>query len=109
MPLSEEERRRLRELEQELEEDDPALARRLRRHGARDRSGARKVYGLLAVVAGFAVIIAGVATQLTVLGVVGFLLAGTGAYLFIDATLRPKPWAGSDVVPAFWISSSRPR
>src|SRR4051812_27369630 len=90
MPLSEEERRLLRELEQDLEEDDPALARRLGPHGPRDRSAARMVYGLLIVVTGLAVVITGVATQLTVLGVVGFLLAGTGAYLFLDATFRRK-------------------
>jgi hypothetical protein len=80
MPLSEEERKRLRELEEELTAEDPDLARRGRR-GRSDRTGARKVYGLLIIAAGFPLLIAGIRTDLTVLGILGFLAAGAGAYL----------------------------
>jgi hypothetical protein len=82
MGLSDDERRRLQELEEELYAQDPALARRLGRNHFLNTSGTRKVYGLLVVVAGFAVLIAGITAQLTVLGVLGFLLACAGAYVF---------------------------
>jgi uncharacterized membrane protein HdeD (DUF308 family) len=83
MGLSDEERRRLRELEEELYAEDPALARKLGRNSSLNTSGTRKVYGLLAVVAGFAVLVAGVTAQLTVVGVLGFLLVCAGAYIFL--------------------------
>lgn len=89
MPLSDEERRRLQELEKELTAEDPDLARELRDEGPSDRTGARKIYGLLTIVAGFALVIAGISTQLTVLGVIGFLAAGAGAYLFLSG-LSPQ-------------------
>jgi hypothetical protein len=89
MPLSDEERRRLHEIEEELTAQDPDLARQLRDKGPSDRNGARKVSGLLTIVAGFALVIAGISTQLTVLGVTGFLAAGAGAYLFLSG-LRPR-------------------
>lgn len=93
MGLSDDERRRLQELEDELDAEDPALARKLGRDGSSNKSGARKVYGVLAIVAGFAVLIAGITAQLTVLGVVGFLLGGAGAYVFLGGYRwqgRPK-------------------
>ena len=89
MGLSDDERRRLRELEEELYAEDPVLARKLGRSGSRNASGARKVYGLLAVVAGFAVLIAGITAQLTVLGVLGFLLACAGAYAYFGGRRWP--------------------
>lgn len=93
MGLSEDERRRLQELEEELAVEDPALARKLGRDGSLKTSGARKVYAVLAVVAGFAVLIAGVIIQLTVLGIMGFLLACAGVYVLLDGHSwqgRPK-------------------
>jgi hypothetical protein len=57
MPLSEDERRRLRELEEELTAEDPELARELGQGRPSDRNGARKVYGPIIVVAGFALLI----------------------------------------------------
>lgn len=56
-----------------------------------DRSAARKVYGVLIVVAGCALLLTGIATQLIVLGVAGFLLAATGAYLLSAPALRRHP------------------
>ncbi|MEV7663348.1 DUF3040 domain-containing protein [Paenarthrobacter sp. NPDC089316] len=82
MSLSEEERRSLEELERDLVATDPDLALELtsgRLRGAK----ARTTGGILAVVCGFAMVIAGIITQLVVLGVLGFLLASSGAYLLI--------------------------
>lgn len=90
MSLSDEERRRLRELEEELAAEDPDLARQLQDNGPSDRSGARIVYGLLIIVAGFALVITGISTQLIVLGVIGFLAAGAGAYLFLSGRSRRR-------------------
>ncbi|WP_236777395.1 hypothetical protein [Arthrobacter crystallopoietes] len=60
------------------------------RDASAESSGARTVYGFLIIVAGFAVVavVAGIIAQLTVLGVLGFLLAGTGAYMVLN---RYKP------------------
>jgi hypothetical protein len=85
MPLSEEERRRLQELEEQLIAADPDLARKLGKGGPSGRSGAQKVYGLLIIVAGFALLLTGISTGVLVLGIMGFLLAGTGAYLFSNS------------------------
>ncbi|MCT9870789.1 DUF3040 domain-containing protein [Paenarthrobacter aurescens] len=88
--LSEEERRSLEELERELASTDPDLASELesgRPRGAK----ARTILGSLIVLAGFAMVIAGIITQLVVLGVVGFLLASTGAYwLLAGSSLRRR-------------------
>ncbi|WP_235503021.1 DUF3040 domain-containing protein [Paenarthrobacter nicotinovorans] len=83
--LSDEERRSLEELEQDLAATDPDLAHELmsgRLRGAK----ARTTFGILAVLCGFVMVIAGIITQLLVLGVVGFLLAGSGAYLLFAGT-----------------------
>ena len=90
MPLSDEERRRLRELEEELAAEDPDLARQLQDNAPSDRSGARTVYGLLIIVAGFALVIVGISIQLIILGVMGFLAAGAGAYLFLSGRGRRR-------------------
>lgn len=84
MPLSDEERRRLRELEEKLTAEDPELAHKLQDAGPSKRIGAREVYGMLTILAGFGLIIAGISMQLTILGVMGFLAAGAGAYLFFS-------------------------
>lgn len=85
MPLSEEELRRLRELEENLTAEDPHLARALGKDGAPERTGAKKVYGLLIIVASFALLLTGITTGTLALGVIGFLTAGTGAYLFSNS------------------------
>lgn len=78
MPLSESERRRLRDLERDLADDDPVLARELatgRPPGWRLRWSA----GLVLVLVGFAVMVLGISAQLPGLGFLGFLLMFGGA------------------------------
>lgn len=77
MALSDEERRRLEKLEQELALSDPGLDRQLQ--SGRNPASPRSIYGVLAVLAGFALVIAGIITQLVVIGVAGFLLMVAGA------------------------------
>ncbi|MET3950428.1 DUF3040 domain-containing protein [Arthrobacter sp. UYEF36] len=83
MPLSDEERRRLEMLEQDLAASDPDLNLELQSGQPRGMA-ARAVFGILAAVAGFALIIAGIITQITTIGVVGFLLMGAGAHWFLS-------------------------
>lgn len=82
MALSDEERRRLEKLEQELALSDPGLDRQLQ--SGRNPASPRTIYGVLAVLAGFALVIAGITTQLAVIGVAGFLLMVAGANWFLS-------------------------
>ncbi|WP_284978145.1 DUF3040 domain-containing protein [Arthrobacter sp. fls2-241-R2A-200] len=90
MPLSEEERRTLERLERDLAASDPELAFELQSGRPRGAT-TRRILGALAVVVGFGLVIAGIATQLVILGVLGFLLASAGAYwLFSGTSLRRR-------------------
>jgi hypothetical protein len=82
--LSDEERRRLEKLEKDLAATDPDLDRKLQSGWARSGAPARSVVAMLAALAGFALIIVGIITRLMVIGVVGFLLMGAGAYWLLS-------------------------
>ena len=100
MALSDEERRRLEKLEQELAATDPALAQELAGL-TRSRARSTTLYGVLAVTAGFALVIAGIITKNTIVGVTGFLLMVGAADRSLNRILRrptiPRsrhgPWA----------------
>lgn len=92
MPLSDEERRRLEKLEQDLAATDPELNRELQSGQPRGMA-ARSVLAILVVVAGFALVIAGIITQITFVGVIGFLLMCAGAYRFLGG-VRPRDGTG---------------
>ncbi|WP_457963386.1 DUF3040 domain-containing protein [Arthrobacter sp. D1-29] len=85
MALSEEERKRLEMLEQELASSDPDLERTLQTGapGHHPREATTMVRGILTLVAGFALVIVGIATELIIIGAVGFLLMMAGAHWFI--------------------------
>ena len=85
MALSEEERKRLEMLEQELASTDPDLDRTLQSGapGKHTREAATMVHGLLTLVAAFTLVIVGIATELIIIGAVGFLLMMAGAHWFI--------------------------
>jgi len=92
MPLSDEERRRLDKLEQDLAASDPELNLELQSGQPRGMA-ARSVWGILASVAGFALVISGIITQITLIGVIGFLLMCAGAYWFLGG-LRLRDGSG---------------
>ncbi len=74
MPLSEEELRMLAQMERALVQDDPRLANTLRGTAHR-RSARRRAYlGLVAFIAGVAVLMTGAVMGLTLLGIAGFLV-----------------------------------
>ncbi|MFI2564224.1 DUF3040 domain-containing protein [Paenarthrobacter sp. NPDC018779] len=83
MSLSDEERRSLEELERGLVASDPDLDLQLR-SGRLRGTGARMILGALALLAGFALVITGIITQILIVGVAGFLVAGGGAYLLLS-------------------------
>lgn len=97
VPLSDEERRRLEMLEQELAATDPGLNLELQ-SGEPPGMAARAIIGFLVAVAGFAMIIAGIITQITITGVIGFLLMGAGAHWFLTG-LRPLDGSGFGIHP----------
>lgn len=80
MPLSDDERRRLEELEKQLSAQDPSLARDLEDGKPGRRVPRRKVVASLAILAGLALVIAGVVTKMPLIGVIGFVLQCVGAY-----------------------------
>lgn len=96
MPLSDRERKVLEELELDLAAEDPRLAQELSSGSVENRFRAGSYFGALAFLIGVVLLLAGVASQIVVVGVGGFLLMGTGAYLLVEGGdaghfARPKP------------------
>ncbi|MGX9900117.1 DUF3040 domain-containing protein [Arthrobacter sp. SA17] len=83
MALSDEERARLEKLEQELAASDPDLHRKLQSGVPSSRTSSQRVYGVLTTLAGLAVVIAGIVTEITIIGALGFVLTMAGAYWFL--------------------------
>ena len=85
MPLSEHEQRLLEQMEKALYAEDPKFATSLRSTpGARAARG-RAALGVLGVLAGLGLLLAGVATTLIIIGVVGFIVMLAGAVLIYSA------------------------
>lgn len=88
MPLSEHEQRLLEQMERALYAEDPKFATSMRsaRGGAGDRR--RIAIGVVGLLVGLGLLVAGVAAKLVIVGVVGFLAMLGGLWLAISA-LRP--------------------
>lgn len=80
MPLSDDERRRLEELESRLRSDDPIWARTLGNGRLADGGPRRLVLAILAILAGLALVVAGAAARLVLVGVAGFAVECWAAY-----------------------------
>lgn len=96
MPLSDRDRKVLEELELDLAADDPRLAQELSSGSVGNRFRASSYFGAIAFLIGVVLLMAGIASQIVVVGVGGFLLMGTGAYLLVESRYaghfaRPKP------------------
>jgi hypothetical protein len=89
MPLSEYEQRVLEQMERALESDDPRLATTLQRSSR--RSPLRYVLAGLCVVLGLVLLVIGVASSLTLLGVAGFVLMFAGVVYAFSAPRRKGP------------------
>ena len=90
MPLSEHEQRLLEQMERALYAEDPKFASSLRSAGPRPGSRRKAAVGVLAVLVGAALLVAGAATSLVILGVAGFLVMLVGTTLVISA-MRAAP------------------
>ncbi|MFC4556364.1 DUF3040 domain-containing protein [Georgenia faecalis] len=99
MPLSEYEQRVLHQMEQQLRSDDPRLASSLSPEPK--VSVRRLVLGSLAVLAGLAMLVGGVALSQVWLGVLGFVSMLGGVMLAVTRQKRgPAPVAGAGSRPA---------
>lgn len=84
MSLSEEERRQLEELELDLAAEDPRLAQELVSGSLKRSFRASTCFGAVACVIGIVLLIAGIGTEIIVLGVGGFVLMVAGACLLLE-------------------------
>lgn len=105
MPLSEHEQRLLEQMERALYAEDPKFASSLRSAGPRPGSRRRAAIGVLVALAGVALLVAGAATSIIPLGVVGFLAMLAGTFLVIR-TLRAEPAAAA--APGAPAASAKP-
>ncbi|MFP5313495.1 MAG: DUF3040 domain-containing protein [Actinomycetes bacterium] len=80
MPLSDKEQKLLDELELDLVTEDPRLAEELSSGSFKSRSGGTSYFAIMACLVGVVLLIAGIASQVIAVGVLGFLLIGTSAY-----------------------------
>lgn len=92
MALSDHEQQLLDQMERALYAEDPQFATSLRRAGSGPAMRGRAVIGVIGIVVGMAVLVAGVATALIPLGVLGFLIMLIGG-VAIYAAFRPVPTA----------------
>jgi hypothetical protein len=102
MPLSDREQKLLHELEVDLVAKDPRLAQELSSGSLGDRFKAM-YFAALACLVGVLLLIAGVASQVTAVGIIGFLLMGVGTYVlaedYPDRTAPPPINRGPDAGP----------
>lgn len=90
MPLSEHEQRLLEQMEKALYAEDPKFATSLRSTSTQRGSRGRAGLGVLLVLVGLGVVVAGVATSMVALGVAGFTAMLVGAAIAY-AALRARP------------------
>lgn len=77
MPLSEHEQKLLEQMERALYAEDPRFASQMK-GSAHSPNRRRMIVGACGAIAGLAIVVAGVATSLIPLGVVGFILMVAG-------------------------------
>lgn len=100
MPLSEHEQRLLEQMERALYAEDPGLASTLRGGPGRFGARGRLIAGILAVLGGLAVVVAGVAGNIPAVSVIGFLITLAGAYTMVRAVSAPAATAAAPSAPA---------
>jgi hypothetical protein len=94
VPLSEHEQRLLEQMERALYAEDPKFASSLRSAGPRPGSRRKASIGVLVALGGVGLLVAGAATAIIPLGVVGFLAMLGGTFVVIQ-TLRAEPEAAT--------------
>ncbi|MFJ5958935.1 DUF3040 domain-containing protein [Paenarthrobacter sp. NPDC092416] len=98
MALTDHEKRQLELLADQLLREDPRLAAKLRSGPAESVRPAHRAAGAFTLLVGAFVLLAGIAAQATPLGLVGFIIMASGAYLIFARTslrLKRRPAAPS--------------
>lgn len=80
MPLSEREQRMLKQLEEQLQSEDPSFASSMQDSPAGTLNVRNIVLGALIAVLGIIVLLFGIWNQWIPVGVIGFLIMGAGVY-----------------------------
>jgi hypothetical protein len=111
VPLSEHEQRLLEQMERALYAEDPKFATNMRSAKATAGDRRRVAIGVVALLIGLGLLVAGVAAKLVIIGVVGFLAMLGGLWLAISAMSPgkevPANAEGTDPKPPTDISSRR--
>jgi hypothetical protein len=105
MPLSEHEQRLLDEIEQALYAEDPKFASSVRSARPRNRARMMLALAVVGVIAGLALVLFGLTANLTLLGVLGFVLI-VGSLVAAVSALRGPRQTNPNMMPP---SSSDPR
>ena len=95
MPLSDHEQNLLAQMERALYAEDPTFANNLRTSTAVRASRGKAAVGVLAVIGGMGLVLAGVTTMIIALGVVGFVVMLVGAWVTYSAFTNLPVVAGS--------------
>jgi hypothetical protein len=95
MPLSDHEQNLLAQMERALYAEDPTFANNLRTSTAVRASRGKAAVGVLAVIGGMGLVLAGVATMIIALGVVGFVVMLVGAWVTYSAFTNLPVVAGA--------------
>jgi hypothetical protein len=95
MPLSDHEQNLLAQMERALYAEDPTFANNLRTSTAVRASRGKAAVGVLGVIGGMGLVLAGVATMIIALGVVGFVVMLVGAWVTYSAFTNLPVVAGA--------------
>ena len=106
MALSEHELKLLAEMEAALAADDPRLVGTLTGK-ARTRQASRVLLGFFSVLAGLAVVVAGLIAKSTPVGIIGFVIALAGAFTAIS-NFSLRQMVGSGAVGSMGGKRQRP-
>jgi hypothetical protein len=108
VPLSEHEQRLLEQMERALYAEDPKFASSLRSAGPRPGNRRKAAIGVLTLLVGMGLLIAGPVTSIVALGVVGFVVMLVGTMLVISA-MRAEPAEATAATAAAAPGSPAPK
>lgn len=106
MPLSDHEQRLLEQMERALYQEDPRFASSLRQGRGSSINRMRIAVGIGIVIAGLIVVVAGVATSLIPVGVLGFAAMVGGAFWAWTGTRQSEGGASGSEAPAKPVKST---
>jgi Protein of unknown function (DUF3040) len=91
VPLSENEQRLLEQMERALYAEDPKWASAMRGAVRRSSNARRLLLGIGGVVLGLVLLLVGVAQQMVIVGIIGFVVMLAGFAYTVSSRKRPGP------------------